>query len=180
MRRWFAEPPASPEDERAQLDAAIAASLVSDDDTREATAPVQPETAPAVDDLTIRVQALTVEVVRGSAQARAAGARGVGSRPPPGAAQERVIPVCPIPQVPGQRLQYYAVWDVVGKPELRGIWVGPYPRCWQRLCSQLPGGRYGPSCRLRGATSFDDVVRLYESEAPRRGLPLPPPIHCVP
>ena len=77
-------------------------------------------------------------------------------------------------------IRHYAVWVVSGRPDLRGVWHGPHPLCWERLAAQLPGRRAVGGVRLKRAASLEEAFALYAREAARHGAPLPPPLHSVP
>ena len=77
-------------------------------------------------------------------------------------------------------IRFYAVWVVPRRPQVRGVWHGPHPLCWERLTAQLPGGRPVGGVRLRRASSLEEALELYASEADRYGAPLPAPLHPVP
>ena len=74
----------------------------------------------------------------------------------------------------------YVVWDVPGRPELRGIHFGSHPLTWNSLNGRLPGGQYEGSgahlCQCLEPT-VEAATAVYEREALRHGCPRIPRIH---
>ena len=100
------------------------------------------------------------------------------SAPPPPRAVDALATGPPNePPREGEGFRFYAVWEVPGRPDARGLWWGPQPQCWRSLAECLPGGRYGPGVHLRGYPSWQDAAAGYLRDAAGRGAPQPPPLH---
>ena len=68
---------------------------------------------------------------------------------------------------------YYAVWQVDGAPEWRGVVWGP--QSWEFLCSLLPGNLYARNrCKLRRCRTISDAIRIYKKYALQYNAPLEP------
>jgi len=102
----------------------------------------------------------------GPAAAELVSAATVGADPVEGLVVPAGAPPC----------SWYAVWCHPARPDLRGV-HGPGLEGWVWLARTF-GGRSlrDAGVWLRRAESFEDAVRLYETQAVRHGAPVPAPV----
>ena len=173
--------PRTEEEEEEQLRAAILASLTDEAESSSAAAEPEPE-GNAECSLEVQFADLSLSAQYRVSRTQSRAFAATGRVATPGGAQGSSLPpgvgvVAPKAKATASPSAHYAVWEIPGRPELAGVWSGPFPAVWHEIQSQLPGGVYGPGCRLRRAPSLDAAVELYKQEAARHGVPDIPAIH---